>query len=202
MATLISNDTSTGGTQVALFTQPDVADSACISSSLSTSPEEERTSQKYQPFLLDEHIISSDWISRLELTTVSEMAHNDRVTAGKPLRILVLYGSLRTRCDWLYSILVELVNMLASRSYSRLLAFEAARIFHRLGCDVRVFNPAGLPVKDSIQDQHPKVQELRGLSEWSDGHFWVSPEQHGNLVRTSSCAPTFIPATFHNTTHH
>jgi arsenic resistance protein ArsH len=26
------------------------------------------------------------------------------------------------------------------------------------------------------------VQELRELSKWSDGHVWVSPEQHGNLV--------------------
>jgi hypothetical protein len=26
------------------------------------------------------------------------------------------------------------------------------------------------------------VQELRELSQWSDGHIWVSPEQHGNLV--------------------
>ena len=47
---------------------------------------------------------------------------------------------------------------------------------------MRVFNPAGLPVKDDLQHSHPKVQELRGLSRWSDGHLWVSPEQHGNLV--------------------
>lgn len=47
---------------------------------------------------------------------------------------------------------------------------------------MRVFNPAGLPVKDDLQHSHPKVQELRGLSRWSDGHVWVSPEQHGNLV--------------------
>jgi arsenic resistance protein ArsH len=26
------------------------------------------------------------------------------------------------------------------------------------------------------------VQELRDLSRWSDGHVWISPEQHGNLV--------------------
>jgi arsenic resistance protein ArsH len=80
---------------------------------------------------------------------------------------MVLFGSLR------------------SRSYSRLLAFECARILSRLGCDVRVFDPAGLPVKDDVQHDHPKVQELRHLSKWSDGHVWVSPEQHGNLVRTS-----------------
>jgi arsenic resistance protein ArsH len=69
-----------------------------------------------------------------------------------------------------------------TRSYSRLTAYEAARILFRLGCDVRVFNPEGLPVKDDVQHNHAKVQELRELSKWSDGHVWVCPEQHGNLV--------------------
>jgi arsenic resistance protein ArsH len=68
------------------------------------------------------------------------------------------------------------------RSYSKLLAYEAARILFRLGCDVRVFDPTGLPVKDDVQHSHAKVQELRELSKWSDGHVWISPEQHGNLV--------------------
>jgi len=69
-----------------------------------------------------------------------------------------------------------------SRSYSKLLAFEASRILFRLGCDVRVYDPAGLPVKDDVQHSHPKVQELRDLSRWSDGQVWISPEQHGTLV--------------------
>jgi arsenic resistance protein ArsH len=30
------------------------------------------------------------------------------------------------------------------------------------------------------------VQELRELSTWSNGHVWVSPEQHGNLVCLST----------------
>lgn len=72
------------------------------------------------------------------------------------------------------------------RSYSKLLAYEASRILFRLGCDVRVYDPSGLPVKDDQQHDHPKVQELRELSKWSDGHIWVSPEQHGALV----CPPT------------
>ena len=55
------------------------------------------------------------------------------------------------------------------RSYSRLTAFEAVRLLFRLGCDVRVYDPAGLPVKDDVQHQHPKVQELRDLSRWSLG---------------------------------
>jgi arsenic resistance protein ArsH len=70
------------------------------------------------------------------------------------------------------------------RSYSRLLAYECSRILFRLGCDVRMYDPTGLPMKDDEQHSHPKVQELRELSKWSDGHIWVSPEQHGNLVST------------------
>lgn len=68
------------------------------------------------------------------------------------------------------------------RSYSRLLAYEASRILFRLGCDVRIYDPSGLPQKDDVQHSHPKVQELRELSKWSDGHVWISPEQHGTLV--------------------
>jgi hypothetical protein len=62
------------------------------------------------------------------------------------------------------------------RSYSKLMAFEASRILHRLGCDVRIFNPSQLPIRDSVPDTHPSVQELRSLSSWSDGHVWVSPD--------------------------
>lgn len=68
------------------------------------------------------------------------------------------------------------------RSFSRLTAFESARILDKLGADVRVFDPRGLPVKDEASVAHPKVQELRALSEWSDGHFWCSPEQHGTIT--------------------
>lgn len=63
-----------------------------------------------------------------------------------------------------------------------------SRILWRLGCDVRVYDPSGLPVNDDVQHTHPKVEELRDLSRWSDGHFWVSPDQHGNLVQA---APNF-----------
>lgn len=77
---------------------------------------------------------------------------------------------------------IAVTELKLSRSYSRLLAYEASRILFRLGCDVRMYDPAGLPMKDDVQHSHPKVQELRELSKWSDGHIWISPEQHGNLV--------------------
>jgi arsenic resistance protein ArsH len=68
------------------------------------------------------------------------------------------------------------------RSYSKLMALEASRILHHMGCDVRVFDPTGLPIKDGTSETHPKVVELRELSEWSRAQFWCSPEQHGTIT--------------------
>ncbi|POR38855.1 NADPH-dependent FMN reductase ArsH [Tolypocladium paradoxum] len=120
---------------------------------------------RYRPFLLAEPVAADDWVAQLELSAALKMVKSEILDRKHDrVRILVLYGSLR------------------SRSYSRLLAYEAARILFRLGCDVRVYDPAGLPQKDDVQHSHPKVQELRELSKWSDGHVWISPEQHGNLT--------------------
>lgn len=79
-------------------------------------------------------------------------------------RILILYGSLR------------------ERSYSRLLAEEAGRIISDLGAEVRFFDPKELPMCDSVPSDHPKVVELRALSEWSEGQIWSSPERHGAVT--------------------
>jgi len=81
-----------------------------------------------------------------------------------PPRILLLYGSLR------------------ATSYSQLLTLEAERILRHFGADTRVFDPHGLPLADSVPADHPKVVELRKLSEWSEGQVWCSPERHGNLT--------------------
>jgi arsenic resistance protein ArsH len=35
---------------------------------------------------------------------------------------------------------------------------------------------------DSVAADHPKVAELRALSEWSEGQVWCSPERHGTLT--------------------
>ncbi|MEG4864090.1 MULTISPECIES: arsenical resistance protein ArsH [unclassified Microcoleus] len=90
-------------------------------------------------------------------------------------RILFLYGSLR------------------ERSYSRLLAEESARILEEFGAEVRFFNPQELPIYGSVSDTHPKVQELRELSLWSEGQVWSSPEMHGNITGIMKNQIDWIP---------
>lgn len=53
--------------------------------------------EKYRPFILSPHITSHDWISKLELSTVTKMAEADLQKTGERLKVLVLYGSLRQR---------------------------------------------------------------------------------------------------------
>lgn len=95
--------------------------------------------------------------------------------ATHPPRILLLYGSLR------------------ERSYSRLLTEEAARILTRLGAETRIFDPRGLPLPDSVPADHPKVAELRALSNWSEGQVWCSPERHGNLTGVFKSQIDWLP---------
>ena len=73
-----------------------------------------------------------------------------RRASTHPPRIL-LYGSLR------------------ERSYSRFLTLEAERLLRHFGADTHVFDPQGLPLPDATASDHPKVQELRELSLWSEG---------------------------------
>lgn len=94
-----------------------------------------------------------------------------------PPRILFLYGSLR------------------DRSYSRLLAEEAARIIQDMGAEVRFFDPRELPLFGAVPETHPKVQELRELSQWSEGQVWSSPELHGNISGLMKTQIDWIPLT-------
>jgi arsenic resistance protein ArsH len=105
--------------------------------------------EKYRPFILPEHVRSTDWTSKLELATVTLMAYEEIRRSKSRLRILILYGSLRKRLasPSLY-IGCRRFSHHNCRSYSQLLAFEVARILFRLGCDVRIYNPQGLPIKE------------------------------------------------------
>ncbi|WP_045855951.1 arsenical resistance protein ArsH [Teredinibacter purpureus] len=94
--------------------------------------------------------------------------------AHKP-RILLLYGSLR------------------ERSFSRLLVEEAERILIALGAECKVFNPSGLPLPNDAPESHPKVQELRGLMQWSEGQVWCSPERHGAMTGIMKAQIDWVP---------
>ena len=50
------------------------------------------------------------------------------------------------------------------------------------GCKAQIFDPADLPLPDAEPASHPKVQELRELSAWSEGQVWISPERHGSMT--------------------
>ena len=90
-------------------------------------------------------------------------------------RFLLLYGSLR------------------ERSYSKLLTLEAARLLQAMGGEVRIFDPTGLPLPDSVPDTHPKVRELRDAAAWCEGMVWTSPERHGAMTGLMKAQIDWIP---------
>ena len=114
---------------------------------------------------LSPEFLATPTLAKLEPASVSTHAP----------RILLLYGSLR------------------ERSYSRFLTEEAARILQRLGAETRIFDPRGLPLPDAESPDHPKVQELRALSEWSEGQVWCSPERHGAISGIMKSQIDWIP---------
>jgi arsenic resistance protein ArsH len=109
-----------------------------------------------------------------QLPDVSRLLN--RPSTHRP-RILLLYGSLRTR------------------SYSRFVTQEAARILESLGAETRIFDPRDLPMPDAVPADHPKVQELRSASEWSEGQVWCSPERHGAISGIMKAQIDWIPLT-------
>jgi arsenic resistance protein ArsH len=109
------------------------------------------------------------------LSTPTQMQLEPTAFSTHPPRILLLYGSLR------------------ERSFSRLLTHEAERILQRLGCETRVFDPRDLPLPDATTADHPKVQELRALSLWSEGQVWTSPERHGAITGIMKSQIDWIP---------
>lgn len=92
-----------------------------------------------------------------------------------PVKILMLYGSLR------------------KTSYSRLVAQEAGRILERLGAQVRFYNPAGLPLVDEENADHPKVAELHEMVQWCEGMVWSSPERHGAMTGVMKTQIDWVP---------
>lgn len=108
----------------------------------------------------------------LDLPTIDQLRASP---STHPPRILLLYGSLR------------------ERSYSRFLTLEAERLLKHFGAETRIFDPHGLPLPDGATIDHPKVQELRDLSLWSEGQVWTSPERHGAMSAVMKAQIDWIP---------
>ncbi|KXW56918.1 NADPH-dependent FMN reductase [Ferrovum sp. PN-J185] len=103
--------------------------------------------------------IYKDSFREINITDFSKIGSSSH----KP-KFLLLFGSLR------------------DRSYSKFLIHEAARLLVKLGGEVKIFDPKGLPLPDGAPDTHEKVIELRELANWSEGMVWCSPERHGAMT--------------------
>lgn len=124
---------------------------------------------------MSEHLADlPNLIPQLFATPEADRLKSPEVIGHAP-RFLLLYGSLRTR------------------SYSRLLTEEAARLLRALGGETRIFDPAGLPLADGAPDDHPKVVELRTLAQWAEGMVWCSPERHGAMSGILKTQIDWIP---------
>lgn len=110
--------------------------------------------------------------------TVASVQRELNITgADHPPRILILYGSLR------------------EKSFSRHLAEECRRVLTQFGCEVRTFRPNDLPVFDRFSFEHPEVVKLRELSNWSEAHVWITPEQHGAMTAAFKNQIDWLPLT-------
>lgn len=121
---------------------------------------------------------NSDDLPNLDPASFSAPAAQDLGAVGVAThapKILLLYGSLR------------------ERSFSRFLTFEAERLLQHFGAETRVFDPTGLPLPDGAPVDHPKVQELRDLAQWSEGQVWTSPERHGAMSGVMKSQIDWIP---------
>ncbi|WP_085600300.1 MULTISPECIES: arsenical resistance protein ArsH [unclassified Pseudomonas] len=116
----------------------------------------------------------SEHLPNLDLSLFDKSPTTNRTSEHQP-RILLLYGSTR------------------ERSFSRLLVEEAGRLLEHFGAEIRIFNPSGLPLPDDAPVEHPKVQELRDLVQWSEGQVWCSPERHGALSAVFKAQIDWIP---------
>jgi arsenic resistance protein ArsH len=118
----------------------------------------------------------SEELHNLDLSLFDSESPTPRASTHKP-RILLLYGSTR------------------DRSFSRLLVEESARLLEHFGAETRIFDPSGLPLPDDAPVEHPKVQALRELVQWSEGQVWCSPERHGAMSAVFKAQIDWIPLT-------
>ena len=103
-------------------------------------------------------------------SVVAQLFLQNKTKLKHPPRILMMYGSLR------------------KRSYSRLLAEEAARLLTSFGAEVQFFHPENLPPAnleltqtDDESKLPEEVQKLRRLVNWCEAMVWSGNEVHGTI---------------------
>jgi arsenic resistance protein ArsH len=110
-----------------------------------------------------------------DLFDIPDIARLHPPAPTHPPRVLLLYGSAR------------------ERSYSRFATLEAERLLRAFGAETKVFDPSGLPLPDDAPASHPKVEELRDLSAWSEAQVWCSPERHGAMTGIMKAQIDWLP---------
>lgn len=89
------NNTAAERTRIRLEVDPSYRNQ---SFAIPQSQDDAEIREKYRPFILDEEISKSDWVSQLELSTALKMVENQIIGSGQDrLRVLVLHGSMRNR---------------------------------------------------------------------------------------------------------
>jgi arsenic resistance protein ArsH len=61
-----------------------------------------------------------------------------------------------------------------------------------LAAEVKILIRTDLPMV-AVAESHPKVVELRALSQWSEGQVWCSPERHGAITAVMKNQIDWIP---------
>jgi arsenic resistance protein ArsH len=71
-----------------------------VSLAIPSSEDDPNVRKSYRPFLLDGEEAKDDWVAQLELSTALKIVKTQIMERGDArLRVVVLYGSMRQRCE-------------------------------------------------------------------------------------------------------
>lgn len=86
------------------------------------------------------------------------------------------------------------VGSLRAKSYSHKLAAVVKGILEQFGAEVKIYDPAGLPIYNQDDQDQPVVQDyLLNYIDWAEGFVWIAPELHGGLPAVMKNQMDWIP---------
>jgi arsenic resistance protein ArsH len=93
------NNTSAERARIELAVDPAYSG---VSLAIPSSEDDPAIRQSYRPFLHDGEEAKDDWVAQLELSTALKVVQSQILKRGDDrLRVVVLYGSMRQRCELL-----------------------------------------------------------------------------------------------------